>query len=221
MVRRLWSIPCGWIDGKTRGKELLEIDEIVGWLLKIHDARRHLLHEGQHFLDLSRWNHVAKGMWVKACRAFWAKVVKWTHLILSSLLQQPWTPHEDGYAIRWKEPGSLSQRRESYKESHQESHPTKNTYTELCLYAKSLQSCPTPCDPMDCSPPGSMGFSRWKYWSGLPCPPQGDFPDPGIEPESGMSYIGPTLVGGFFTTITTWEAHTELCMSKKVICVCV
>ena len=24
-----------------------------------------------------------------------------------------------------------------------------------CMYAKSLQSCPTPCNPMDCSPPGS------------------------------------------------------------------
>ena len=29
-----------------------------------------------------------------------------------------------------------------------------------------------------------MGFSRQKYWSGLPFPPPGDFPDPGIEPMS-------------------------------------
>ena len=28
----------------------------------------------------------------------------------------------------------------------------------------------------------SMGFSRQEYWSALPCPPSGDFPDPGIEP---------------------------------------
>ena len=27
-----------------------------------------------------------------------------------------------------------------------------------------------------------MGFSRQKYWSGLPCPPPGDLPDPGIKP---------------------------------------
>ena len=26
-----------------------------------------------------------------------------------------------------------------------------------------------------------MGFSRQEYWSGLPCPPPGDFSDPGIE----------------------------------------
>ena len=27
-----------------------------------------------------------------------------------------------------------------------------------------------------------MGFSRQEYWSGLPFPPPGDIPDPGIEP---------------------------------------
>ena len=27
-----------------------------------------------------------------------------------------------------------------------------------------------------------MGFSRQEYWSGLPCPPPGDLPDPGMEP---------------------------------------
>ena len=35
-----------------------------------------------------------------------------------------------------------------------------------------------------CQAPLSMGFSRREYWSGLPCPPPGDLPDPGIEPES-------------------------------------
>ena len=36
--------------------------------------------------------------------------------------------------------------------------------------AKSLQSCPTLCDPRDGSPPGSpsLGFSRQEHWSGLP-----------------------------------------------------
>ena len=32
--------------------------------------------------------------------------------------------------------------------------------------------------------PLTMGFSRQRYWSGLPCPPAGDLPDPGIEPVS-------------------------------------
>ena len=36
--------------------------------------------------------------------------------------------------------------------------------------------------------PLSMGFSRQEYWSGLPCPPSGDLPDPGIE---SMSLVSP------------------------------
>ena len=35
--------------------------------------------------------------------------------------------------------------------------------------------------------PLSMRFSRQKYWSGLPCPPPEDLPDPEIEPMSLMS----------------------------------
>ena len=49
------------------------------------------------------------------------------------------------------------------------------------------QSCPTLCDAMDyiaCQTPLCMGFSRQEYWSGLPFPSPGHFPDPGIEPRS-------------------------------------
>ena len=35
-----------------------------------------------------------------------------------------------------------------------------------------------------CQAPLSMGFSRQEYWSGLPRPPPGDLPDPGLEPGS-------------------------------------
>ena len=35
-----------------------------------------------------------------------------------------------------------------------------------------------------CQAPLSMGLSRQEYWSGSPCPPPGDLPDPGIEPSS-------------------------------------
>ena len=51
---------------------------------------------------------------------------------------------------------------------------------------ESLQSCPTLCNPVDCSPPGSSsrGFSKQEYWSGLPCPLSGNLPDPGIKPVS-------------------------------------
>ena len=56
---------------------------------------------------------------------------------------------------------------------------------------------------LPCQAPLSMGFSRQEYWSGLPCPPPGDLPDPGTEPISLMS---PALAGRFFTTSTTVEA---------------
>ena len=45
--------------------------------------------------------------------------------------------------------------------------------------AKSLQLCPTLCDPIDGSPPGSPipGLSRQEHWRGLP------FPSPMHESE--------------------------------------
>ena len=51
--------------------------------------------------------------------------------------------------------------------------PTYYIATEALLcYAKSLQSCPTLCDPIDGShqAPPSLGFSRQEHWSGLPLP---------------------------------------------------
>ena len=48
-----------------------------------------------------------------------------------------------------------------------------------------------------------MGFSRQEYWSGLPCPPPGDLPDPRTEP---LFLKSPALAGTFFTTSATWEA---------------
>ena len=38
-----------------------------------------------------------------------------------------------------------------------------------------------------CQAPLSMGCSGQEYWSGVPCPPPGDLPDPGIEPASPAS----------------------------------
>ena len=43
----------------------------------------------------------------------------------------------------------------------------------------------------------SMGFPRQEHWSGLPFPPPGDLPDPGIEPAA---LVSPALAGGFIMT---------------------
>ena len=52
---------------------------------------------------------------------------------------------------------------------------------------------------MDCSLLCSscMEFSRQEYWSGLPFPPPGDLPNPGIKLTSSLTSA---LAGGFFTT---------------------
>ena len=68
------------------------------------------------------------------------------------------------------------------------------------MHARSItQLCLTLCDPMDSSLPGSSIYEilHQEYWSGLPRPPPGDLPAPGIEPVSPASLA---LAGGFFTT---------------------
>ena len=43
-----------------------------------------------------------------------------------------------------------------------------------------------------CQAPLFVGFPRQQYWSGLPFPPPGALPDPGIKP------VSPSLAGGLF-----------------------
>ena len=70
----------------------------------------------------------------------------------------------------------------------------------VCVYVFShVQLFVTPWTTA-CQAPLSMEFSKQDYWSGLPCPPSGDLPDPGIKPESLES---PTLADEFFTASAT------------------
>ena len=57
-----------------------------------------------------------------------------------------------------------------------------------------------------CQAPLPMEFSRQGYWSGVPFPTSRDLSDPRMEPTS---LVSPALVGGFFTTGTTWEAPSK------------
>ena len=83
--------------------------------------------------------------------------------------------------------------------------------------AKSLQSYPTLCDPIDGSPPGSLslGFSRQEHWSGLP------FPSPCMKVKSesevaqscptpsdpmDCSLPGPSVHGIFQARVLEWVA---------------
>ena len=85
----------------------------------------------------------------------------------------------------------------------------------LGLVVKSLVMSNSFCDPMDCSPPGCMGFPRQNYWSGLPYPFPGDLPDPGIKPMS------PELVGGLFTTEPPRKPNLGPVLSKLVNKACI
>ena len=95
-------------------------------------------------------------------------------------------------------------------------HQVPVIYLLVCMCAKLLQSCLlfVTIWAIAHQAPLSMGFSRQEYWSGLPCSPPGDLPDPGIEPGSLMS---PVLAGGFFflTTSATCEALYLLNPSQK------
>ena len=68
----------------------------------------------------------------------------------------------------------------------------------FCLICGDLvtKSCPTLATPWTVAhqAPLSMGFSRQEYWSGLPFPPPGDLPIPGIEPASPTSQADSLLL---------------------------
>ena len=54
----------------------------------------------------------------------------------------------------------------------------------------------------------SMGFSRQKHWNGLPCPPPGDFPNPGIEsvsPALWADSLSPEPLGKASDNITQYK----------------
>ena len=83
----------------------------------------------------------------------------------------------------------------------------------IAAAAKLLQLCPTLCDPIDGSPPGSpsLGFSRQEHWSGLP------FPSPMRESEvtqlcptlsdrMGYSLPGSSVQGIFQARVLEWGA---------------
>ena len=59
--------------------------------------------------------------------------------------------------------------------------------------------------------PLSMEFSRQEYWNGLPFPPPGDLPNPGIELTS------PALAGRFFTTEPPGKPQQSVYGNPKIL----
>ena len=77
------------------------------------------------------------------------------------------------------------------------------------MHAKSLQSCLTLCNLMDCSLSGFPvhGILQARISERVTIPPPGDLPNPGIK---SMPLTSPELAGMFFATDTTWEAFIVL-----------
>ena len=114
----------------------------------------------------------------------------------------------------------------------------------VCMRAKLLQSCPTLCNPVYCSLPGSSvyGILRQEYWSGLSCPPPGDRPNPGslcllcflhwqggslplvppVKPLEPSNSIPGYLSGKKKKTNTNWKRYMHLNSSiyNSIICCC-
>ena len=79
------------------------------------------------------------------------------------------------------------------------SRPSWSCWQQSIAYSP-LCACELSRTPLFAAPrtvarqaPLSMGFSRQEYWGGLPFPPPGDLPEPGIQPAS------PAMAGEFFT----------------------
>ena len=91
-------------------------------------------------------------------------------------------------------------------------HGSRLAYWTACMRAKSLQSCPTLCALVDCSPQGSsvLGILQARILEWVAYPPPGDLLDPRIEPAFLMS---PALAGRFFTTGAACEALGLLSMA--------
>ena len=72
---------------------------------------------------------------------------------------------------------------ESLNIFHQEFRKRQNKRHHICMHMSELLNrvrlFVTPGTAAH-QAPLSMGFSRQEYWNGLPCPPLGDLPDPGI-----------------------------------------
>ena len=101
--------------------------------------------------------------------------------------------------VSWtEEPGRL-QSMGSQRVGHNLATP-HHTHTHAYDCCSVTKSPLTLCDPVDCQPPLSMGFSRQEYWSGLPFPYPGELPNPGIEPGSLPLQVISCIIVGCFTS---------------------
>ena len=116
----------------------------------------------------------------------WVGKIPWSMTTYSSILawRIPWKEEPGGLQyIGRKELGTTEVTKQAHTCAQVKfftgSSIKYNQIAYAAATAKSLQSCPTLCDPIDAAyqAPPSLGFSRQGHWSGLP------FPSPTHESE--------------------------------------
>ena len=82
-------------------------------------------------------------------------------------------------------------------------------HTKIYMHAVS-QLRPTLCDPTDCSTPGCSVHVTFqaRHWSGLPFPPPGDLPNPGIKAVSPALQVDSLLL--------SHQGSIKMCIFPKV-----
>ena len=86
-------------------------------------------------------------------------------------------------------------------------------FINLCVQLSAISGSLETPRTIACKSPLPMGFSRQEYWSGLPCPPPRDLPDPELSASQHSC-----IAGGFFAaeplrkpllTLTTTIIHVD------------
>ena len=88
-----------------------------------------------------------------------------------------------------------------------------STGRKFSMHAKSLQSCPTLCNPMDHNPPAFSvhGIFQERILEKVVMPSSRGLSDPGIGP---VSLLSPALGDGFFITSTNWKPRNQANVAK-------
>ena len=90
----------------------------------------------------------------------------------------------------------------------------------VCLHVRSLQSCLTPCDPMDCSPPGSSdhGILQARILGRVAMPSSR-----GSSSHRDLTHISCSsrIAGGFFTAEPPGKPHIMCgCVCMHILLMC-
>ena len=97
-----------------------------------------------------------------------------------------------------------------YEEYHVRHKASGMLFNSAMLSHSVLSNCLQPQGLQSAKLLHSWGFSRQEYWSGLPCPPPGSLPNPGIEPRS------PTLQADSLPSETPEKPHLTVLGTQSI-----